>query len=135
MGGILFPMKTTYIYIVLVVLVIGGLVVVRQNSDGPTSNLTTKYDGFAECLGNAGAKFYGAFWCPHCKEQKDLFENSLKLPYIECSTPDRKAQTQICIEQKITGYPTWVFGDGTRADQVQPLSALAEKTGCELPAS
>ncbi len=126
-------MKTTYIYVALVVLIFAGLVFVRENSDGPTSHRTTKYDDFAQCLGDAGAQFYGAFWCPHCQEQKALFENSLKIPYVECSTPDKNAQLPVCIEKQITGYPTWIFGDGTRGDQVQSLEALAEKTSCALP--
>jgi thiol-disulfide isomerase/thioredoxin len=31
-----------------------------------------KYDEFAKCLTDNGAKFYGAFWCPHCQAQKKM---------------------------------------------------------------
>ena len=72
-----------------------------------------KLDGFAQCLKDKGATFFGAFWCPHCQNQKKLFGRSVaKLPYIECSTPDGKGQLPICIDQKIEGYPTWEFADG-----------------------
>ena len=32
-----------------------------------------KYDAFAQCLKTQGVLFYGAFWCPHCQNQKALF--------------------------------------------------------------
>lgn len=37
-------------------------------------------------LKEAGAKFYGAFWCSHCQDQKVAFgkEAQMDLPYIEC---------------------------------------------------
>lgn len=90
-------------------------------------------DNFAACLGKKGATFYGAFWCPHCQNQKRLFGNSARLlPYVECSTPDQNGQLQICIDKKITGYPTWEFADGTRLSGEVTLQDLAEKTGCSL---
>ncbi len=93
-----------------------------------------KLDSFATCLKDSGAEFYGAFWCPHCKNQKNMFGKSQKLlPYVECSTPDGKGQLDICTEKKVEGYPTWIFADDTRATGEVPLTDLAEKTGCSLP--
>jgi hypothetical protein len=90
----------------------------------------------AQCLKDKGAVFYGAFWCEHCAEQKKRFGSAEKLlPYVECSTPDQRAQTQICIAKKIQSYPTWEFLDGSRLTGVQTLTQLAEKTGCVDPAS
>ena len=38
-------------------------------------------------LADSGVKFYGAYWCPRCQEQKAVFEASAKrLPYVECSS-------------------------------------------------
>ncbi len=91
-------------------------------------------DQFATCLKDSGTKFYGAFWCPHCQNQKNMFGKSQKkLPYIECSTPDSSGQTQICIDNKIEGYPTWEFPNGERLSGEVPLATLAEKTSCTLP--
>jgi thiol-disulfide isomerase/thioredoxin len=99
-----------------------------------TSNEPGKLDSFAQCLTEKGMKFYGAFWCPHCQAMKRLFGNSTKyLNYIECSTPNGQAQTQICVDNKIEGYPTWVFADGSRMSGEVKLSQLSEKTGCALP--
>jgi thiol-disulfide isomerase/thioredoxin len=126
-------MKTHYIFGGLIILVIVGLVYVRNSASNEDTQVVTSYDTFAECLGNAGAKFYGAYWCPHCQDQKKLFQNSKKLPYIECSTPDGKGQTPVCIDAKITGYPTWEFIDGSRADGKQSIEELSKKTNCSLP--
>jgi thiol-disulfide isomerase/thioredoxin len=92
-----------------------------------------QYDTLATCMQEKGIKFYGAFWCPHCREQKKLFGNSAKLlPYVECSTPDASGQTQICIDKKIESYPTWEFADGTRQSGAILPADLATKTQCPL---
>jgi len=126
-------MKLTYVYVLLVLVLVAGLVFVR-NSTEQTSKVTA-LDPFIGCLAEKGATFYGAFWCPHCQAQKALLENSAKIAdvYVECSTPDMKGQTQVCIEKGVTGYPTWDFADGSRANGEQTLEELAEKTGCVLP--
>jgi thiol-disulfide isomerase/thioredoxin len=123
-------------YIALVVAIIAALVLVRNYSGGQSASATPSvYDTFAQCLGDAGAKFYGAYWCPHCQAQKKLFENSKKLPYVECSTPDGKGQTQACIDAKVTSYPTWIFADGSVLEGEQQFSTLSEKTSCAVPAT
>ncbi|RJR14013.1 hypothetical protein C4585_00885 [Candidatus Parcubacteria bacterium] len=89
---------------------------------------------FAQCLGEKGATFYGAFWCPHCQAQKRMFGSAQdQLPYVECSTPDGQGQLQVCIDKGIQQYPTWVFADESRLTGEVPLAQLAEKTGCQLP--
>ncbi len=130
-------MKITYVYIALFVFVIGGIILVKMNTEKASNDPAslTSMDVFAQCLSDTGAKFYGAYWCPHCQNQKRTFNNSKKLPYVECSTPNGQAQTQVCIDAKITGYPTWDFADGSRLDGEQTLEVLAEKTKCTLPAS
>jgi thiol-disulfide isomerase/thioredoxin len=93
-----------------------------------------KYDQFAQCLTDKGAKFYGAFWCPHCQAQKRLFGKSAKLlPYVECSTPDGKGKLAVCKDNGVEGYPTWEFADGTRKTGEVPLAELAITTSCPLP--
>jgi len=66
--------------------------------------LTSDKDVFAQCLTEKGWAMYGAVWCSHCKEQKDLFGESFKfVKYIEC--PDN---IQLCTDKKVVGYPTWI---------------------------
>ncbi len=93
-----------------------------------------KYDAFAQCLKEKQATFYGAFWCPHCKNQKAAFGSSAKyLPYVECSTPDGKGQLENCKNAGVESYPTWIFSDGSKETGEVSMEKLAEKTQCELP--
>lgn len=94
------------------------------------------YDAFAKCIAETSTTFYGAFWCPHCAEQKAKFGTGAAfLPYHECSTPDGQSQLPSCTAVGIKNYPTWVFPDNSRLVGVQQLSTLASKTGCALPTS
>lgn len=118
--------------IVIFVVLFGLGIYFVSGKSGPSSS--TKLDGFAQCLKDNGATFYGAFWCPHCQNTKDEFGASEKLlPYVECSTPDGQGQLDVCKEKDIKSYPTWEFSDGTRLEGEVPLSTLAEKTSCSLP--
>jgi len=127
-------MKITYMYGGLIVLLVVGLVVMRQYSNKKVTPLPeTPYDVFAQCLTDVCSNFYGAYWCPHCQNQKKLFHDSPKLPYIECSTPNGQGQTKICADAGISSYPTWVFADGTTGDGEQTFEQLSAKTNCPVP--
>lgn len=92
-----------------------------------------KYDKMAICMKDSGVTFYGAFWCPHCQKTKQMFGKSVKkLPYVECSTPDGQGQLPVCKDAGISGYPTWIFADGTRLSGEQSLETLAQKSNCPL---
>jgi len=96
--------------IIFAVIMVGIVALMRLAIEG--TQASTQYDGLAQCLTQKGLKFFGAFWCPHCQAEKRDFGGSVKyLPYIECSTPDAKGQTQVCIDNKIESYPTWVYPD------------------------
>jgi len=88
----------------------------------------------AKHLSQSGAKFYGAFWCPHCQKQKAAFgkEAMQFVPYIECSPPDRNGQTAVCQVAKIEGYPTWEI-NGQRSTGEKSLTELADLTGYQGP--
>lgn len=126
-------MKKAIVWALVVIVLVAGTFYFVKRSANATPG---KYDTFATCLKDKGVTFYGAFWCPHCQAQKKLFGSSVKnLPYVECSTPDGKGQTQVCIDKKISGYPTWEFADNTRESGELTLERLAEKSTCVLPAS
>ena len=95
---------------------------------------TTRLDAFAQCLAAKQAKMYGAFWCPHCADQKELFQSSFQyVPYIECGIKGSRAENDTCLQAGVKRFPTWAFVDGERREGVLPLQALSEKTGCSLP--
>ncbi|MEI6400427.1 MAG: hypothetical protein WCO58_02820 [bacterium] len=92
--------------LVLILGIAGGIIA----NKGTNSSKPGQYDALAMHLKTVGAKFYGAFWCPHCQAQKKAFGSSVKLlPYVECSTADGSGQLQICKDEKIASYPTWKF--------------------------
>jgi uncharacterized membrane protein len=72
----------------------------------------------AKHLKATGATMYGAYWCPHCYEQKELFgkEAVKEIPYTECGEGGVDAKVQACKDmapevEKATGqpfgFPTW----------------------------
>jgi len=81
----------------------------------------------AEHLNEIGAKMYGAFWCPHCYEQKQLFGKQAfaKNNYIECDPQGVDPQPKTCQESDIQSYPTWEI-NGQFYRGTQPLDRLAE---------
>jgi uncharacterized membrane protein/glutaredoxin len=83
--------------------------------------------GLVEHLAKTDAKFYGASWCPHCTEQKELFgSSSSRVPYTECSPGGPRApQAQACNEVGIKSYPTWII-NGQRYSGIQSLDSLAQ---------
>lgn len=103
-----------------------------RNSD-PGAALAN-LDDFAKCLTQNNLIFYGAFWCQHCQNQKQMFGSSAQyINYIECSTPDGSGQTQACTDAGIKAYPTWEFKDGSRAEGEMTMAQLSQKSGCSLP--
>ncbi|MBD2258047.1 vitamin K epoxide reductase family protein [Pseudanabaena sp. FACHB-2040] len=88
----------------------------------------------AQHLADTGATFYGAWWCPHCHDQKQLFgqEASQILPYEECSEADGQTQTQACQVAEVRGYPTWEI-NGQRYSGARSLTDLAQLSGYQGP--
>ncbi|OGI88054.1 hypothetical protein A2995_01725 [Candidatus Nomurabacteria bacterium RIFCSPLOWO2_01_FULL_33_24] len=124
--------KQTIITIVIIVVVVLAILIFAY-LDSQKPREPAKYDEFAQCLGNQGAIFNGAFWCSACATQKEMFGKSVDfLPYQECSNQD-KSMKQECQDKGIVRYPTWEFSDGEKVEGVIPLENLAEKTGCLLP--
>jgi uncharacterized membrane protein len=84
----------------------------------------------AEHLTTVGAKFYGASWCDHCKQQKSYFGDSAdRLPYVECSPSGQRGPVaKVCRDLYISSYPTWVIND-RRVEGVLSLNDLAEMSG------
>lgn len=87
---------------------------------------------FAEYLAANDIKFYGAFWCSHCKEQKSLFGAvaASKLLYVECDKDGIDSQRQLCKDINIQMFPTWVI-NGKYFPGSKNLKELAELSGYE----
>lgn len=95
-----------------------------------------RYDSFAKCLKDRHVLMYGAYWCPHCAEQKEKFGASFKYaPYVECGIPgNTRGEQEVCKDAGIKHFPTWQFPPvGERVEQVLSLDDLSDRTGCPLP--
>lgn len=82
----------------------------------------------AEHLRRSGVVFYGAWWCPACFKQKDLFGQQAgnRLPYVECDK-DQPGRDR-CQAADVKAYPTWVWR-GERRVGVQSLEELKRWSG------
>ena len=86
----------------------------------------------ARHLRQIGAKEYGAYWCPHCHDQKILFgqEAAKIIDYVECDPRGQNSRAEICqaAAENVKGFPTWEingqFYSGTQSlDKLADLSA------------
>jgi thiol-disulfide isomerase/thioredoxin len=82
----------------------------------------------ADWLRRRGVIFYGAWWCPACFQQKNLFgkEAGNRLPYVECDKEE--AGRQRCVAADVRVFPTWVL-EGRRLEGVQTLEELKAWSG------
>lgn len=79
------------------------------------------------------AAVYGAFWCPHCRDQKAIFGDAAAvMPYVECDPSGENAQTQLCQDKNIRGYPTWEIA-GKLYPGVRSLDELAALSNFPAP--
>lgn len=101
--------KSTLITVGIIILVVIGFVFAYKASNKPS-----EYEPFAQSLKDAGTRFYGAFWCPHCQAQEKEFKMSRQKMermglYVECSPSNGQGQTKVCSDAGIESYPTWVY--------------------------
>jgi len=118
-----------FIFTGIIAVAIVGLAI--KNASAPAGA-----EELAQCLTENSTKMYGAWWCPHCEAQKELFGKAFKqIDYIECSPGGTRTMSQECQDAGIEGYPTWEFADGSRVSGEQSFQDLSEKSGCQLPAT
>ncbi len=82
----------------------------------------------AKQLNGLNAKMYGAYWCSHCYEQKEVFGKeafSKYLEYVECSKDGVNSQAPLCKAKELPGYPTWEINGKLYPGQ-QELDELEE---------
>lgn len=111
----------------------------RGQPQAPTGWEITTTSGDAEIalarhLTSIGAKKYGAFWCPHCYEQKQLFGQKAfaLINYIECDPQGKNPQKELCIAAGIQGFPSWEI-KGKIYPGTQSLEKLAQLSGYSGP--
>lgn len=99
-----------------------------EPQDGPYAQL-------AQCLTEKGVKFYGAFWCPNCADQKKLFGDDIRyISYVECDPRGDNAKPQECRDAGISRYPTWAFPGQDNVIGTTAPEILGKKANCEVKA-
>lgn len=135
--------------IVAMVTLIGTLAVYApiNNPQSATANVAgeagapiTTQSGDAEMqlaqhLADIDAKMFGAWWCPHCHDQKQLFgrQAAKVIPYVECSADGQNPQVELCQSTEgVQGFPTWEV-NGKFLVGAQSLDELADASGYTGP--
>ncbi len=92
-----------------------------------TDRSSTEAIALAKHLNKIGAKLYTAYWCPHCHTQRQRFgiEAEKYLTVIECDRRGVNQQNQLCVDKKITAFPTWEI-NGTFYKGTKTLQNLAK---------
>jgi len=95
-----------------------------------TSESTKESIELAKYLNDKGVVKYSAYWCPNCLNQSELFGKQAykELNVIECARDGINSQTQLCIDKKIKGFPTWEI-NGNLILGVLSLKELSKLTG------
>lgn len=102
------------------------LVIVLAACSGGESDADKEYKAkLAQHLTEVGAVVYGAYWCPHCKNQREAFGDAFKyIRYVECDPGGQNPKPQLCQSKGIKGYPTWEI-KGRFYEGDIPLETLA----------
>ena len=97
-----------------------------------TSESTKETIKFAKYLKDNGVVKYSAYWCPNCVNQSELFGKQAykELNVVECANDAKNSQTQLCIDKKIQGFPSWEI-NGKIILGVLTLRELSKLTGYE----
>ena len=98
----------------------------------PATESTAQTIQLADQLNAVDAKFYGAHWCPACKEQMRLFgkQAGRRLNYVECGLPEQYPdQVSQCRDARIQSIPTWTRPGSKRLEGVQSINKLERWSG------
>ena len=95
-----------------------------------TSESTKESIELAKYLNDKGVVKYSAYWCPNCINQSELFGKQAyaELNVVECARDGINSKTQLCIDKKINGFPTWEI-NGNLILGVLSLKELSKLTG------
>jgi hypothetical protein len=113
----------------IIVILLSGLLLAGCGQPAPKT--PGKYAETAKCLAQKGVIMYGAYWCPHCANQKASFGDDFQfVHYQECDDKGAGGNHKACLEAGVTSYPTWYFpGQGNLVGE-QSVADLAKLANC-----
>ncbi|GAB5353638.1 hypothetical protein AAMO2058_000051800 [Amorphochlora amoebiformis] len=100
-----------------------------------TQSSSERAIAISDRLTRLGTVMYGAYWCPHCNQQKEMFgkEAMKKIKYVECAGDGMNTSNKESICKDLAGYPTWEI-DGAQfpgersLDEFEAILDLIEGT-------
>ena len=114
-----------------VVAVVGGAAIFASYPGGATAYQAE----LARHLARSKAVMYGAYWCPHCQEQKARFGHGRQRSALRrVRSQGAGARPDLCAIAGVRSYPTWVIGS-ERREGVLTLEELARLSGFAGPAA
>ena len=109
----------------ILLIVIAAAIILNVN-DSPTGAVISETESLAKCLTEKGATMYGAEWCGHCQNQKEMFGDDFKyINYVDCEE-NREQCSRECPK---CGYPTWIINNKQYPGE-KSLSELKSLTNC-----
>lgn len=88
----------------------------------------------AKHLTAQGARMYGAYWCPHCTMQKNMFGAAFKfVTNVDCDPKAPKdSNPALCARKNIRQYPTWeingnIYSGAKSISELEYLSGFKKK--------
>jgi uncharacterized membrane protein len=109
----------------------------RYSAPAIETESSTRAVALAEKLQGLDAKMYGAYWCSHCIDQKELFGKQAfsKIQYVECSKDGVNSNFPLCKANDVPGYPSWqiqgkLYPGEQELDELEDLvqSIIVQKT-------
>jgi len=85
---------------------------------------------FAKFLRENNIVMYGAYWCPHCHDQKQLFgkEAVKEFKVVECAQDGKDNNYKLCQTKGVEFFPSWEI-NGEIYSGTRDLNDLAIMTG------
>jgi uncharacterized membrane protein/glutaredoxin len=119
---------------VALVTLVGTLGVYANVGEGGTTISGSANVQLARHLTETRAQMFGAYWCPHCIDQKEMFgKEAFKLvDYVECDPKGKNQRAQLCKAENIKGFPTWKI-DGQLYEGEKDLQKLADLSNYKGP--
>ena len=111
--------KDIIIYLILGIIIISIILIILSLKGNGNTN-----EELAKCIGG-NSKLYVQLGCGACEVQKEMFgENYKHLDTIDCAF-----ERQECLDQGITGTPTWIINT-EKYKGVKTIDELKKLTGC-----
>lgn len=106
--------KVFILFIFMSAIVFAGSYSAQSPDPNSSENLAESNErqiNLAKHISEYGAVMYGAYNCPHCISQKEMFGKAFKhIRYVECNNRGPNANPSLCFAKGIRSYPTWEIG-------------------------